>query len=519
MATNPFFDFAASASRYVDFDVPTAADLNAPLDEVTAGFDAVDVRIDAIDADLAGLSSPVQTQLDGKADITGETYSGAQNFTGATLTAATQASSDASTKVATTAFVADVAFTTATGLTAASQGEMEAGTEAALRAMSPLRVAQAIAALADVMVREARATNTILAAADSGKLIEYTGSFTQTFNTAANLGAGWFVFLKNAFTDSVYLTPAGGATIDGATDFLMYPGEARLLQCDGTNFHSVLMKGFTHVPTTSGFFFEPPGYIGWDVYIQAPGGGGGSGARRANGNARGGGGSGGGGSWAQAFIKATTPGTSHTITIGAPGPGGAAVAVDDTVGTDGTAGGDSSFGALLVAKGGGAGGGGQFGGSGAAGAAGAAVLGHLTLAGSAGALGGDGGGTPGAAGAAATDWKATGGGGGGSLTGANAVEAAGAGGASGTTVSTSQTAGGLAGAAGGAGGVGASPTMSRRPGTGGGGGAASAAAAGGAGGAGVRGGGGGGGAASANTYASGAGGAGGAGYFEIVGVF
>jgi hypothetical protein len=111
--SNPFFDWVASASRFVDFDVPTAADLNTPLDEVTAGFDAVDVRIDAIDTDLAGLTSPVQTQLDAKADITGETYSGTHNFTGATTTVATQSVGDATTKVATTAFVAATALVSA----------------------------------------------------------------------------------------------------------------------------------------------------------------------------------------------------------------------------------------------------------------------------------------------------------------------------------------------------------------------------------------------------------------------
>jgi hypothetical protein len=92
---NPFFDWVASASRFVDFDVPTAADLNAPLDEVTAGFDAVDVVLDDIATDLAGLSSPVQTQLDGKADITGETYTGTHNFTGATAVSVPAPSSGA----------------------------------------------------------------------------------------------------------------------------------------------------------------------------------------------------------------------------------------------------------------------------------------------------------------------------------------------------------------------------------------------------------------------------------------
>jgi hypothetical protein len=63
VATNPFFDFAASASRFVDFDVPTAADLNTPLDEVTAGFDAVNA--------VSG-----QAQMDLKAPIASPTFTG-----------------------------------------------------------------------------------------------------------------------------------------------------------------------------------------------------------------------------------------------------------------------------------------------------------------------------------------------------------------------------------------------------------------------------------------------------------
>jgi hypothetical protein len=338
---NPFFDWTASASRFIDFDVPTAADLNAPLDQVTTGFDAVEVRIDAIDADLAGLSSPVQTQLDAKADITGETYSGTHNFTGATITAPTPTAGDASTKVATTAFVDAIAFTTATGLTAASQAEMEAGTEAGMRAMSPLRVAQAIAAQTD-MVYEARATNTVFAAADKDKFIEYTGSFTQTFGSAASLGNGWKVVLKNAYTDSVYLTPSGGATIDGVADFLMYPGEARLLQCDGTNFHSVILQPFQATFTASGNFFKPPGYkyfggLAWGA--------GSSGGKYDVTTSPGGGGAGGG--CHQFTLPASALAASETVTIGA---GGAAQATDETVGN---AGGATSLGAFISATGGG----------------------------------------------------------------------------------------------------------------------------------------------------------------------
>jgi hypothetical protein len=403
-----------------------------------------------------------------------------------------------------------IAFTTATGLTAASQAEMEAGTEAGMRAMSPLRVAQAIAAQAD-MVYEARATNTVFAAGDKNKFIEYTGSFTQTFGSAASLGADWKVVLKNAFTDSVYLTPSGGATIDGVADFLMYPGEARLLQCDGTNFHSVILQGFRMLPTTSGFFFEPPGYLGWDTYIQAPGGGGGSGAVGINGS---GGGGGGAGAWAQAFIRASTAGTSHTITVGAAGTGGAAVS--GATGNAGVAGGASSFGALLVATGGTAGAGGNNTSADAVGGTASTVSGNVATPGTAGGKGMQ---SSPVAGTISGVWAATGGGGGSGITGGAGGDAA-AGGTSG--LSTTLIAAGTAGATAGTrpGGAGNAPTTNkRRGGTGGGGGASHASEAGAAGGAGAHGGGGGGGSGATGAVNSGAGGAGGAGYFEIVGVF
>lgn len=63
---------------------------------------------------MVGVTSAVQTQLNtltsAKAAKAGETYTGAHNFTGATLTAATQSPGDNSTKVATTAFATTLAF-------------------------------------------------------------------------------------------------------------------------------------------------------------------------------------------------------------------------------------------------------------------------------------------------------------------------------------------------------------------------------------------------------------------------
>jgi hypothetical protein len=443
---NPFFDWTASLSRFIDFDVPTAADLNAPLDQVTTGFDAVEVRIDAIDADLAGLSSPVQTQLDAKADITGETYTGAHNFTGATLTAATATAGDATTKVATTAFVDAAVVAAATGITVASQAEMEAGTEAGQRIVSPLRVAQAIAAQTDLPY-EARATNTVFAAADDGKFIEYTASFTQTFGAAAALGAGWWCVLKNAFTDSVYLTPSGGATIDGVADFLMYPGEARLLQCDGTNFHSVVLQPFQAAYTSSGFFFKPPGYKYFSGLMWGGGGAGGT-------NAAATGGGGGGGACTPFNMPAAALGASETITIGA------AAAGRSTSGA-GAAGSNSTFGSLLTAYGGAGGLAANGGGGGGLHAAGSNSAGGAPLGGAGGGaatFGGGGGASSTGAGGAAV----YGGGGGGDGTGAGGRSSYGGGGGGGYSnaaggVSTFGGAGGPGVSTGGAGADGVAP--------------------------------------------------------------
>lgn len=60
-----------------------------------------------------GVTAPIQAQLDSKADITGESYTGTHDFTGGTLKAPTMTAGTATTDVATTAFVASAALATA----------------------------------------------------------------------------------------------------------------------------------------------------------------------------------------------------------------------------------------------------------------------------------------------------------------------------------------------------------------------------------------------------------------------
>lgn len=365
----------------------------------------------------------------------------------------------------------------------------------------------------NLLTKAARTSNTQLAQADIGKFIDITtGGFTQTFAAAATLATGWWVYMRNSSSTDVTL----GITLDGVANPVMYPGEARLVQCDGSAFSSILCSGFEKTFSASGTFTKPPGYRDYEVFVQAPGGGGGSGARYSTGSRCGGGGGGAGGH-VFARIPASAIGATETVTVGTGGAGGTAISTNDTNGNSGSAGsGNSSFGSLLAATpGSGGAGGNQV--SAAGGTAGAAA-GPIPIAGTAG--GGTSQSSPSNNGTASTTvWSATGGGGGGSWDGSASLTAA-SGGTSGTSVSATQLAGGAAGSAGTSGAVGSagSTPTTLRGGTGGGGGGNGTSGTGGTGGAGGRGAGGGGGGACPNGNLSGAGGAGGDGYVWVRGI-
>lgn len=70
-----------------------------------------------------------------------------------------------------------------------------------------------------------RAANTQLLLMDGGSLLNFTASFTQTFDTPANLGADWYVFAVNA--------SSGNITLTGVTNSIIYPGEFCFIQNDG----------------------------------------------------------------------------------------------------------------------------------------------------------------------------------------------------------------------------------------------------------------------------------------------
>jgi hypothetical protein len=181
-------------------------------------------------------------------------------------------------------------------------------------------------------------------ASDANKLIEITsGTFTLAFTPAATLGSAFVCEIKNSGTGNVALDPDSAELIDGLANWILYPGGSIRVYCTGTTFHSVLSAPMQVTFDASGTFTKPG--VGTAIEVEAWGGGG-SGGHGTTSVA--GGGGGGGGRNYHVFPFASV-GTTETITIGAGGPAQASTS------TSGTTGGQTNFGSLLSAFGGGSG--------------------------------------------------------------------------------------------------------------------------------------------------------------------
>ena len=179
------------------------------------------------------------------------------------------------------------------------------------------------------MVLDSRTTNTQLVAVDAGKLVRITGAggFTQTFDTFANLGANWWIRIWNTSTGNITIPSS-----DGLTNWIMYPGEARDFQCDGTQLISLVLKPYRTRFLASGTWTKPPGYLKHRGVVAS----GGCSGSKSSGGTFAAAGPGGG-----AFpfeIADSVLGATETVTVGA---GGVAQTVAST---DGNSGGTSSFG-------------------------------------------------------------------------------------------------------------------------------------------------------------------------------
>lgn len=251
-----------------------------------------------------------------------------------------------------------------------------------------------------------RTENTLLDIDDRLNWIKITsGTFTQTIDSAVTLTDKWICYIENSGTGDITISPHGTETIDGLDSFIMYPGEIRLLICDGTNLKSVVLNSFYKTFTTSGSFVKPPGYSAFEGLLW---GGGSSGTCGV--------GPGGDGGPCLSFVFASSLiSETETVTIGAGGaaviasgpslPGGSSTFVKSTSGIQsligstyagGSGGAIATVGDAAIYGGGGGGGSGSGGSTHAGGtslfggAGGTGVYGS-TLAGSGEAPGGGGG--------------------------------------------------------------------------------------------------------------------------------
>ena len=183
---------------------------------------------------VVGVTSLIQTQLNAKAPLASPALTG-------TPTAPTAAVGTNTTQLATTAFAAALGMSAALPAQLGNSGKYVTtdGTTASWVAVS-----------AD-LIYTARSTNTQLVAADfafvTRKFIDITsGTFTQTFAAAATIGANGWLYIRNSGTGYITIPLS-----DGVTNWIMYPGEIRLFQCDGIVFRSAIVKSFYYSTQTS----------------------------------------------------------------------------------------------------------------------------------------------------------------------------------------------------------------------------------------------------------------------------
>ncbi len=225
--TNPFYTATGNPPAQTR---GTSSPLRAEFLGIQTGFDGVNATVNA------------------KGAIAGQVWTGTHDFTGATevKVPTPTAIGDAVTKE----YADGLAFATALPAQAGNAGKFinTNGVTASWLAVMPQ------------IIRSPRTSNTILAVADQTTFVDITsGTFAQTFVAAVTLGTGWYICLRNSGAGDVTLSPTAGL-IDGLSSYIMYPGETRLIQCDGTNFTSIILHPYSRVFTTTGIWTIPPGY-------------------------------------------------------------------------------------------------------------------------------------------------------------------------------------------------------------------------------------------------------------------
>ncbi|WBS00223.1 hypothetical protein OU994_18045 [Pseudoduganella sp. SL102] len=264
-----------------------------------------------------GVTSPIQAQLNAKAPLSSPVFTDVPR-------APTAPPNTNTTQIATTAFVTQQAFFASLPAMAGKNGRF---------LCTPDGINATWEQAPNQMIRQWKNANYMVAFADRASIIDCTGNITLSFDAMATLGSGWFVYVRNADLGNVNIPSS-----DGVTNWIMYPGEVRLFQCDGSQLRSVVLRPFYKVFTSAGNFIKPPGYDTFEGILWGAG----QSGNKSSAGAPASGGAGAGG--APFNIPASRLAASEAVVIGAGG-------VPKATSGAGNAGGDSTF-AGIVAYGG-----------------------------------------------------------------------------------------------------------------------------------------------------------------------
>lgn len=102
-------------------------------------------------------------------------------------------------------------------------------------------------------------------------LITVTSATTFTYNMASAPGGNATVVgaYTIQFNNWTITTRGAAAGIDGKASYLMFPGEERVVMCDGTALDSYVVNGFIRDWMTTGPVLKPPGYKSFSGSLTA----------------------------------------------------------------------------------------------------------------------------------------------------------------------------------------------------------------------------------------------------------
>lgn len=188
---------------------------------------------------------------------------------------------------------------------------------------------------------------TNIATGTTSTQVTATGTYKSTFTASAaapfifqnTSGFGLSGSIDNAVlktsSGDITLDPNASETIDGLTSYIMYPGECRLVQCDGSALRTVVLNSFYKAFTSSVSFTKPPGYQVLSGLLWSAG---------SSGNKTAGSPVGGGGGGCFPFnLPASVVAATETVTIGSGGAASTTASLNS--------GGNSSFGSLVTVYG------------------------------------------------------------------------------------------------------------------------------------------------------------------------